>query len=156
VFTAPLHSNGRHSSAGCVFVAAGMYLPSRCLAMDISSHHLYYHRYNSIFWTTAFLRRFGPTCLLHHKFLVDRRGFPFFGFRKNHFLQTKVVSFAANPSTWKTSLYTYVPQWKGDPIIPPGTAFPFLRLLRLAGLQWRYSNQPPHWTLRLLVTSKTN
>jgi hypothetical protein len=26
----------------------------------------------------------------------------------------------------------------------PGTGFPFRRLLRLAGLRWRYSNQPPH------------
>jgi hypothetical protein len=27
---------------------------------------------------------------------------------------------------------------------PPGTGFPFCRLLRLAGLRWRYSNPPPH------------
>jgi hypothetical protein len=27
--------------------------------------------------------------------------------------------------------------------IPPGTGFPFRHLLRLAGLQWRYSNPPP-------------
>jgi hypothetical protein len=30
------------------------------------------------------------------------------------------------------------------PVIPPGTGFPFCRLLRLAGLRWRYSNAPPH------------
>jgi hypothetical protein len=30
------------------------------------------------------------------------------------------------------------------PVIPPGTGFPFRRLLRLAGLQWGYSNLPPH------------
>jgi hypothetical protein len=29
-------------------------------------------------------------------------------------------------------------------LFPPATAFPFCRLLRLAGLQWRYSNPPPH------------
>jgi hypothetical protein len=28
--------------------------------------------------------------------------------------------------------------------ISPGTRFPFRRLLRLAGLHWRYSNLPPH------------
>jgi hypothetical protein len=27
--------------------------------------------------------------------------------------------------------------------IPPGTGFPFRRLLRLGGLRWRYSNPPP-------------
>jgi hypothetical protein len=38
----------------------------------------------------------------------------------------------------------YIPQEKGGPVIPPGTGFPFCRLLRLAGLRWSYSNQPPH------------
>jgi hypothetical protein len=37
----------------------------------------------------------------------------------------------------------YIPQEQGGPVIPPGTAFPFRRLLRLAGLRWRYSNLPP-------------
>jgi hypothetical protein len=37
----------------------------------------------------------------------------------------------------------YIPQEQGGPVIPPGTGFPFRRLLRLAGLRWRYSNQPP-------------
>jgi hypothetical protein len=35
------------------------------------------------------------------------------------------------------------PQRQGEPVIPPGTGFPFRRLLRLAGLRWRYSNPPP-------------
>jgi hypothetical protein len=34
----------------------------------------------------------------------------------------------------------YIPQEQGGAIIPPGTGLPFCRLLRLAGLQWRYSN----------------
>jgi hypothetical protein len=37
----------------------------------------------------------------------------------------------------------YIPQEQGGPVIPPGTGFPFRRLLRLAGLRWRYSNPPP-------------
>jgi hypothetical protein len=37
----------------------------------------------------------------------------------------------------------HVPQEQGGPVIPPSTGFPFRRLLRLAGLRWRYSNQPP-------------
>jgi hypothetical protein len=40
VFTAPLHSNGSYSTVACVFVAAGMCLPSRCLAMDFSNFNL--------------------------------------------------------------------------------------------------------------------
>jgi hypothetical protein len=36
------------------------------------------------------------------------------------------------------------PQEQGGPVIPTVTWFPFCRLLRLSGLQWRYSNQPPH------------
>jgi hypothetical protein len=38
----------------------------------------------------------------------------------------------------------YIPQEQGSPIMPPGTGFPFRRLLRLAGLRWRYSNPSPH------------
>jgi hypothetical protein len=37
VFTAPLHSNGSYSIVTCVFVAAGMCLPSRCVAINIYS-----------------------------------------------------------------------------------------------------------------------
>jgi hypothetical protein len=40
----------------------------------------------------------------------------------------------------------YIPQEQGGPVIPPGTGFPFRRLLRLAGLRRRCSNPPPHWT----------
>jgi hypothetical protein len=38
----------------------------------------------------------------------------------------------------------YIPQEQGGPVIPPGTGFPFRRLLRLAGLRWRCSIPPPH------------
>jgi hypothetical protein len=50
----------------------------------------------------------------------------------------------------------YIPQEQGGPVIPPSTGFPLYRLLRLAGLRWRYSNPPPHgwlnnvwWTLQV-------
>jgi hypothetical protein len=36
-----------------------------------------------------------------------------------------------------------IPQEQGGPVIPPGTESPLRRLLRLAGLRWRYSNPPP-------------
>jgi hypothetical protein len=39
------------------------------------------------------------------------------------------------------------PKEQGDPVIPPGTGFPFRRLLRLAGLRWRYSNPSPRGVL---------
>jgi predicted PurR-regulated permease PerM len=38
----------------------------------------------------------------------------------------------------------YIPQEQGGPVIPPGTGFPFRRLLRLARIRRRYSNPPPH------------
>jgi hypothetical protein len=37
MFTAPLHSNGSYYIVAWVFVAAGMCLPSRCLAMNVYS-----------------------------------------------------------------------------------------------------------------------
>jgi hypothetical protein len=45
----------------------------------------------------------------------------------------------------------YTPQRQGGPVILPGTGFPFRRLLRLAGLRWRYSNPPPHEILQHLL-----
>jgi hypothetical protein len=60
------------------------------------------------------------------------------------------------PPTWRARYpYLYppgIPQEQGGPVIPPGTGFPFCRLLRLAGLRWRYSNPPPHgvWSKVLL------
>jgi hypothetical protein len=44
----------------------------------------------------------------------------------------------------------YIPQEQSGPVIPPGTGFPFCRLLRLAGQWWRYSNPPPHGTVSWL------
>jgi hypothetical protein len=40
--------------------------------------------------------------------------------------------------------HIYIPREQGGPVIPPGIGFHFRRLLRLAGLRWRYSNLPPH------------
>jgi hypothetical protein len=37
----------------------------------------------------------------------------------------------------------YIPQEQGGSVITPGTGFHFRRLLRLAGLRWRYSNPLP-------------
>jgi hypothetical protein len=37
----------------------------------------------------------------------------------------------------------YIPQEYSGPVTPPGTGFPFGRLLRLAGLRWRYPTPPP-------------
>jgi hypothetical protein len=42
------------------------------------------------------------------------------------------------PTWWTRSLYLCL-QWQGGPVM----GFPFCRLLRLAGLRWRYSNPPP-------------
>jgi hypothetical protein len=44
----------------------------------------------------------------------------------------------------------YIPQEQGGPVIPPGTGFPLCRLLRLAGLRWRYFSPPPAWRDRSL------
>jgi hypothetical protein len=43
------------------------------------------------------------------------------------------------PKPGGPDLSIYIPQEQGGPDIPPGTGFPFRRLLRLAGLRWKYS-----------------
>jgi hypothetical protein len=45
-----------------------------------------------------------------------------------------IVPILETPQTWGPG-----PREQGGPYIPPGTGFPFRRLLRLAGLRWRYS-----------------
>jgi hypothetical protein len=45
------------------------------------------------------------------------------------------------------------PQQEGGPVAPPGIAFPFRRLLRLAGLRWRYST-PLGLVWTLFMTSR--
>jgi hypothetical protein len=48
----------------------------------------------------------------------------------------------------------YIPQEQGGPVIPPGTGFPFRRLLRIAALRWRYSNPSPHGARQLMLKLK--
>jgi hypothetical protein len=50
--------------------------------------------------------------------------------------------------------HIYIPQEQGGPFIPPGTGFPFHRLLRLAGLRWRYSTPPPHGIIKTKLKLK--
>jgi hypothetical protein len=49
----------------------------------------------------------------------------------------------------------YISQEQGGPVIPPGTGFPFCRLLRLAGQRWRCSNQSPDGSQSCCQNSKT-
>jgi hypothetical protein len=53
------------------------------------------------------------------------------------------VSDSRLPQPGGQSPRIYFPQEHGGPVMPQGTGFPFRRLLRLAGLRWRYSNPPP-------------
>jgi hypothetical protein len=46
------------------------------------------------------------------------------------------------PPTWKARFPYLHPQEQGGLLIPPGIGFLFLRLLRLAGSRWSYSNPP--------------
>jgi hypothetical protein len=48
----------------------------------------------------------------------------------------------------------YNAQEEGGPVIPPGTGFPFRRLLQLAGLLWRYSNPTPRGVFKYWISPK--
>jgi hypothetical protein len=47
--------------------------------------------------------------------------------------------------------HIYIPQKQGGPDIPPGTGFPFGRLLRLSGLRWRHSIPPQQGKRRTVL-----
>jgi hypothetical protein len=54
------------------------------------------------------------------------------------------------PQPGGPGLRIYTPQEQGGQDIPSGTGVPFILLLRLAGLRWRYSIPPPHGMKSLL------
>jgi hypothetical protein len=62
---------------------------------------------------------------------VQRDSWPYF-----------IVSDSRLPQPEGTGPRIYIPQEQGGPVLPPGIGFPFRRLLRLAGLWWRYLNPP--------------
>jgi hypothetical protein len=101
-----------------------------CMMYICHNHHCQ----NSPFWAIAFLKRLYQIA----------SGFYFLDFVTIIFLQIKVVSLASIPQTGGPGPCIYVPQWQCDPVITPGTRFPFDCLLWFAGLHWRYSNPPPH------------
>jgi hypothetical protein len=53
------------------------------------------------------------------------------------------VSHSRLPQRGEPGPRIYIPQEQCGPVIPPSTGFPFLHLLWLAGLRWRYSIPPP-------------
>jgi hypothetical protein len=59
---------------------------------------------------------------------------------RNHTL----LSYLRLPQPGGPGSRTYILQVQGGPVIPPGTEFLLLLLLRLTGLRWQYSNPPSH------------
>jgi hypothetical protein len=77
----------------------------------------------------------GPRQRSHSQFRVLRGSWPHFTITDSTF-----------PQPGGPGLRIYILQEEGGPVIPPGTGFPFRRLLTLAGLRWRYSNPTcPLW-----------
>jgi hypothetical protein len=57
--------------------------------------------------------------------------------------QILLFKFLRLPDPGEPGPRIYIPLEQGGLDIPPGTGFPFCRLLRLTGLRWRYSIPPP-------------
>jgi hypothetical protein len=91
---------------------------------------------------------FGPRQHSHSQVRVQRDSWPYF-----------TVSDSRLPQPGGPGPRVYIPQEQGGPAIPPGTGFPFIRLLRLAGLHWRYLTPMSSgglWKLLWLATGWTN
>jgi hypothetical protein len=54
------------------------------------------------------------------------------------------VSDSRLPKPGRPGPHLYIPQERGGAVISPDAGLPFLRLLRLAGLRWRWLDLPPH------------
>jgi hypothetical protein len=81
-------------------------------------------------------------------------GFQFFGFRNSNIFTAQGRLRCVQPPTWRTRSLYLCPQWQGSPVIPPGTGFPFLRLLRLAVLLLKSCDPHPHGTFPLITKKK--
>jgi hypothetical protein len=62
---------------------------------------------------------------------------------ESHGTHNHIILSDSSPQPGGPGPRIYIPQEQGGPVISPGTGFPFRHLLRLTGLQWRYSNLPP-------------
>jgi hypothetical protein len=74
----------------------------------------------------------GPRQYSYSRVRVPRDSWPYFTISDSRF-----------PQPGGPGPRIYISQEQGGPVITPSTGFPFRRLLRLAGLRWRYPNQPP-------------
>jgi hypothetical protein len=92
----------------------------------------------ALFRATAFFRRFCQICLE-----LDHPVFAYFNFATVTFTEQDHKP-CVNTQPGGQSPCIYVPQWQGWPSC---TGLPCRRLVRLAGLLWRFSNQPPRWML---------
>jgi hypothetical protein len=100
-------------------------------------HHLWE---NNPFWTIAFRRSFCQISLLLDHPVLSLLWILQICF----FLLSKIVSLVSNIRPGGPSPCIYIPQEQGGLVIPLGTGVSFRRILRLAGLRWRYWNLPPH------------
>jgi hypothetical protein len=78
----------------------------------------------------------GPRQRSHSRVLVQRDSWPYL-----------TVSDSSLFQPGEPGPRIYITQEQGVLDIPPGTGFPFCRLLRLARLRWRYSNAPSYGLL---------
>jgi hypothetical protein len=69
----------------------------------------------------------------HYRIRVPLNSWPYF-----------TVSGSRLPQPERPGPSIYIPQEQGVPVIPPGTGFPFRRLVRFTGLRWRHSTSPLH------------
>jgi hypothetical protein len=108
-------------------------------------HHHHWH--NSPFWSHSFPYKILPDLIRFSLLWISQLQFYFTGQGRQPCVQ---------PPNWRTrSPYVYPPV-TGWPSYIPGTGLPFRRLLRLAGLRWRYSNPPPHRHVRKYTLLKTS
>lgn len=102
-------------------------------------HH--HHRQNAPFRSTSCLRRFSQTCLFHHE--LDYPVFTSFDFATIIFCTQQGHQPCSQPPSWRIRSLYLCPPVTGL-VIHPCARFPFCCLVCLAGLQWMYSNPPPH------------
>jgi hypothetical protein len=89
----------------------------------------------------SFIIAAGPRQRSYSQVRVPRNSWPHFTFSNSRLSQ------AGGPGP-----HIYFPRNRAVRLYPPGTGFPFRRILRPAGLRWRCSNPPVESSLMLRLT----
>jgi hypothetical protein len=133
-------------------VRRGVRHPSRTRDQFLFLLEIFFRQLRVCYFVAPSLTR-GRICNLLLLLLLDPRPVPLGSESRGTQDHILLSQFLRLPQPGRPGPHIYIPQEQGGPVIPPGTGFPFHRLLRLTRLRWRYSIPPSHGMMLMRTRS---